>query len=203
MEPGSGLDFGDGACLLLRGLVFIFVVNAQVQPQVIQSLTDRQGLLTSVSGRDGALELAWIRNHKDGSEKLCRNYIKSLRNNPLTTLQLWSATLNLRRKRALQEGRVCVHIVCTCSAGVGQAAASAVGCSSPSPRSALCGCGGTAPPSCSPPPPPRSAAASESGSSGSAGEQITQLRLVGSSGSIKTEYFLVCTQVYCNRLYVA
>lgn len=50
--------------------------------------------------------------------------------------------------------------------GAGRAAASAAGCSSPSPLPALSGCGGTVPLSCSPPPLPRSTDASESASSG-------------------------------------
>lgn len=48
----DGLDFGVVVCLLRQLLIVIFVIDAQVQPQVIQSLTDRQSLLTPGEDRD-------------------------------------------------------------------------------------------------------------------------------------------------------
>lgn len=48
MFCNEGLDFGDGVGLLLQKLIVVFVVDTQVQPQVVQSLTNGQSLLTPV-----------------------------------------------------------------------------------------------------------------------------------------------------------
>lgn len=46
------LDFGDASflLLLLRRLLLVLLVHAQVQPQVVQSLTDGQSLLPPIRG---------------------------------------------------------------------------------------------------------------------------------------------------------
>lgn len=46
------LDFGDASflLLLLRWLHLVLLVHAQVQPQVVQSLTDGQSLLPPIRG---------------------------------------------------------------------------------------------------------------------------------------------------------
>lgn len=46
----EGLDFGDVVGLFLQQVIVVFVVDAQVQPQVVQSLTDRQSFLAPVRG---------------------------------------------------------------------------------------------------------------------------------------------------------
>lgn len=49
---GVNLDFGDASflLLLLLRLLLVILVHAQVQPQVVQSLTDGQGLLPPIRG---------------------------------------------------------------------------------------------------------------------------------------------------------
>lgn len=52
---GSVLDFGDSVGLFPMWVVIVFLIHAQIQPQVIQSLTHCQHPLTPVSDTDEAL----------------------------------------------------------------------------------------------------------------------------------------------------